>query len=139
VTLMHRREEFRGSPPLVDRVKAEPRITVKTQFSPAAIEGGNTVTGLRAAHVVTGETLLLPAAAVFVCAGTAANTETVKDLLKLDGEGRIKAGEDCETGVPGVYAAGDIRAKPLYQIVTAAADGAVAAAKAAIFIRSINL
>jgi len=47
--------------------------------------------------------------------------------IPLDAEGRVIAGEDCETGIPGVFAAGDIRKKPLYQIVTAAADGASAA------------
>ena len=133
VTLLHRRDEFRGSPSLQKRVREERRITVMTPYLPLSVEGDLSVTGLTASHAVTGETTALPVRAVFVCAGTVANTELVKQWLALGPEGRIAAGEDCGTEIPGVYAAGDIRKKPLYQIVTAAADGAVAATRAAGF------
>jgi thioredoxin reductase (NADPH) len=132
VTLVHRRNEFRGSPSLLAQVRANPKITVLTPWTPVSVGGEASVTGLTVSHAETGETRSLPVSAVFVCVGTAANTETVS--LPLNAEGRIIAGEDCETSIPGVYAAGDIRAKPLYQIVTAAADGAVAAMRAAEFI-----
>ena len=133
VTLLHRREEFRGSPSLLKRVREEPRITVMTPYLPVSVEGDLSVTGLTASRAVTGETVTLPVRAVFVCVGTVANTELLDKWLPLGPEGRIEAGEDCETGIPGVYAAGDIRKKPLYQIVTAAADGAVAAIRASGF------
>jgi len=135
VTLLHRRNEFRGSPQLLESVKAEPRITIMTPYTPVAIEGESSVAGLRVKHAQTGEEETLAASAVFVCIGTVANTELVMDWLALDNEGRIIAGESAETSIPGVFAAGDIRQKPLYQIVTAAADGAVAATKAAEFLR----
>jgi thioredoxin reductase (NADPH) len=57
----------------------------------------------------------------------------VRGWLTLDGEGRVDAGETCETQIPGVFAAGDLRKKTLYQVVTACADGAVAATRAATF------
>jgi thioredoxin reductase (NADPH) len=131
VTLFHRRDGFRGSHGLLERVKNEPRIMIKTPYTPAAIDGGASVTGLTAAHVSTGEEFSAGVSAVFICAGTVANTELLKGKIPLDAEGRVVAGEDCKTGIPGVYAAGDIRQKPLYQIITAAADGAAAATAAA--------
>jgi len=136
VTLIHRRNEFRASGHLQNSIKAEPRITAKTKFIPVSIEGDKTATGLRVKHVETGEIETLPVSVVFVCIGTVANTELVRDMLELNDQGRIVAGETTETNIPGVYAAGDIRQKPLYQIVTATADGAVAATKAAEFLRS---
>jgi thioredoxin reductase (NADPH) len=138
VTLLHRRDGFRGSPALLERVREEPRIRVMTPYLPVSIEGETVVTGLSVSHAVTGETAMLPVSAVFVCAGTVANTELLERWLPLGAEGRVEAGEDCGTGIPGVYAAGDIRKKPLYQIVTAAADGAVAATRAAGFISAAN-
>ena len=131
--------DYYGTPTPVGQIASvstpEPRILVMTPYLPDLIEGAAAVTGLTVSHAVTGEKISLPVSAVFVCAGTVANTELVKDWLPLGSEGRIKAGEDTETGVPGVYAAGDIREKPLYQIVTAAADGAVAAVRAGNFIQ----
>jgi len=134
VTLLHRRDEFRGSVSLLSRVKSEPRITVMTPWIPLSIKGDKAVTGLTISHAATGQTAALDVSAVFVCAGTTANSELARPWLALDAEGRIEAGEDCVTAIPGVFAAGDIRRKPLYQIVTAASDGAVAATRAAAFI-----
>lgn len=67
------------------------------------------------------------AEAVFVAIGRIPNTGFLKDFVELDGDGYIVAGEDCKTSCPGVYAAGDCRTKNVRQLVTAAADGAVAA------------
>ena len=68
----------------------------------------------------------LAVSGVFVAVGMLPNTELLKGLVSLDGTGYVIAGEDCKTDVPGVFAAGDLRTKPLRQVVTAAADGAVA-------------
>ena len=135
VALVSRGNEFNASPILQEGVNAEPRITVMKPYHSVAIEGEKAVAGLRVKHAETGAEDTLAVSAVFVCIGMVANTELVKDWLALDGEGRIVAGEDTETGIPGVFAAGDIRQKPLYQIVTAASDGAVAATRAAEFLR----
>ena len=67
------------------------------------------------------------AVAVFVAIGRVPNTEIVRDLVKLDEAGFIVAGEDCRTSMPGIFVAGDCRTKNVHQLVTAAADGAVAA------------
>ena len=67
---------------------------------------------------------------VFVYIGQNPNVSFLNGLVELDGMGFIQAGEDCVTSVPGIFAAGDVRTKPLRQIVTAVADGAVAAMQA---------
>ena len=61
---------------------------------------------------------------VFVAVGILPNTELFQEILTLDESGYIRAGEDCKTSVEGIFAAGDVRTKPLRQIITAAADGA---------------
>ncbi len=137
VTLLHRRAEFRGSPLLLERVKSQPRIKLMTPYTPVSVEGETRVTALHARHTETDAALTLETAAVFECVGTLANTELLKGILPLDKEGRVEAGEDTETGIPGVYAAGDLRRKGLYQIVTAAADGAVAATRAGLFVGTL--
>lgn len=67
---------------------------------------------------------------MFVAVGTQPNTELVQGILTLDEGGYIPADETTQTEIPGVYAAGDLRRKPLRQVITAASDGAVAATMA---------
>lgn len=70
------------------------------------------------------------AAAVFVAIGRVPQTKFVKDLVKLNSEGYVVAGEDCKTSLSGAFVAGDCRTKKIRQLVTAAGDGSVAAAAA---------
>lgn len=74
------------------------------------------------------------AEAVFVAIGRIPNTSLFSDLVELDANGYVVAGEDCHTSCPGVFAAGDCRTKEVRQLVTAAADGAVAATEAVRFL-----
>ncbi len=76
------------------------------------------------------------AAAVFVAIGRVPGAGFLKDLVDVDEKGFVIAGEDCKTSEPGVFVAGDCRTKPLHQLVTAAADGAVAANAAAEYLKS---
>ena len=78
-------------------------------------------------NVRTGEEMILPCDGVFISIGRKPETELVKNQLQLDSSGYILADESTRASLPGVYAVGDVRTKPLRQIVTAAADGAVAA------------
>lgn len=71
---------------------------------------------------------------LFVAVGTVPQTELLAGQVELDAQGYVAAGEDTCTSVAGVYAAGDIRTKPLRQVVTAAGDGAVAATAAAAYV-----
>jgi len=74
---------------------------------------------------------------VFVAIGRVPETQLVKDSLRLDENGYILAGESTSTNLPGVYAVGDVRTKALRQILTAAADGAVAVHQAEEYLASI--
>ena len=76
--------------------------------------------------IETGEEKELEVSGVFVAVGMKPVTDIFKDYVELDKTGYIKAGEDCKTSSEGIFAAGDIRTKPLRQVVTAVADGATA-------------
>lgn len=89
------------------------------------------VTGIKIKNVITGEERIIDCAALFVAIGTVPNIELLGDAVERDATGHIVTNSVGETGVPGVYAAGDIRSKTLRQITTAVADGANAAEDAA--------
>ncbi len=89
------------------------------------------VTGIKVKNVITGEERIIDCAALFVAIGTVPNIELLGDAVERDATGHIVTNSVGETGVPGVYAAGDIRSKTLRQITTAVADGANAAEDAA--------
>ena len=78
---------------------------------------------------------VLPLAGLFVAVGIRPGTELVRELTACDEGGYVLAGEDCATQVPGLFAAGDVRKKPIRQIVTAVSDGANAAVAAGAYCR----
>jgi thioredoxin reductase (NADPH) len=94
------------------------------------ILGEKAVTGVRIRNVETGEMSTLGVTGVFIFIGLTPNTAYLKDLLKMDGGGHIYVNEWMETDVPGIFAAGDIRANSARQVVSAAGDGATAAIRA---------
>ena len=131
VHLIHRRDAFRGSDILARAVEKRENITIHYDTVVEEIRGEDRVTSLGLKNVKTGEETDLPVAGVFVAVGLAPDNGAFAGQVELDQAGYIKAGEDCRTSLPGVYAAGDTRTKAVRQIVTAAADGAVAALGAA--------
>ncbi len=131
VHLIHRRDAFRGSAILAEAVTKRENIVIHYDTVVEEILGEDKVSGLRLRNVGTGAEETLPAAGVFVAIGLVPDNALFEGQVELDGAGYIKAGEDCRTSQPGVYAAGDTRTKSVRQIVTAAADGAVAALGAA--------
>jgi len=124
VYLVHRREEFRAAKTLVNRLRACENVEFVLNATPARIVGNGQVECL-VVNTKEGERKL-SVSGVFVAVGMLPNTELLKGLASLDEAGYVLAGEDCKTDVPGVFAAGDLRTKPLRQVVTAASDGAVA-------------
>ena len=85
-------------------------------------------------HIHHNDPIPEDAEAVFVAIGRVPGTEFLKGLVEIDEAGYVVAGEDCRTSAPGIFVAGDCRAKGLRQLVTAAADGAVAATEAVKFL-----
>lgn len=124
VYVIHRREEFRAAKSLVRRLTELTNVEIIWDTVVEQIQGEDMVTGVKIANKKTGETRELPLDGVFVAVGNMPLSQTYQGLVELDEAGYIRAGEDCQTSVPGIYAAGDIRTKPLKQIITAAADGA---------------
>ncbi len=136
VYLIHRRDEFRGAKKLADIVSTTENIEILYDTVPDEIVGSDAVEGLKVHNVKTNEERTLSVEGVFIAVGTHPVTEYLKGVVDMDERGYIRAGEDCATNVPGVYAAGDVRTKALRQIVTAAADGACAVTSATDYINS---
>ncbi len=127
VYLLHRRDELRGAMVLQEELKALPNVEILYSHVVEEILGEDAVENIRIRNLKTEETSLLPVAGVFVAVGIRPGTELVRDMVACDEGGYVIAGEDCATDIPGLYVAGDVRKKPLRQIITAVADGANAA------------
>jgi thioredoxin reductase (NADPH) len=129
VTLVHRRDDFRASPIMVDRAKANERITFVTNAVVNEVLGdGTKVTGVRLRDVNTGETSEIETDGIFVAIGHDPNTKLFLDQLDHDEAGYLvtKPGS-TETNIPGVFAAGDVKDHVYRQAVTAAGSGCMAA------------
>ncbi len=130
VYLIHRRNEFRGSAGTVQKIKEKDNVELVLETGVEKIEGDSTVSQIK---LHNGRTLSVNG--VFVAVGMIPNTDIVKEIVTLDEQGYIVAGETGVTSEEGFYAAGDVRTKALRQVVTAVADGANAAVAAEGYIR----
>ncbi len=127
VYLIHRREELRASKVYLDPLQKAENVEFVWDSEVKEILYGETVTGVKVKHKRTGDIRELAVDGLFVAVGHIPNTELVKGQVDLDEAGYVLAGETTRTNLPGVFAVGDLRKKPLRQVVTAASDGAVAA------------
>ena len=136
VYIVHRRREFRAERHLVETAKAKANVEFLTPCVPAEVVAGanGRVAALRVRNVETGEERTLDTPGVFTAIGMIPNNAAFANVLKLDEAGYAIAGEDCASGTPGIWVAGDGRQKSLRQLITAAADGAVAATAAARYV-----
>lgn len=130
VYLIHRRDEFRGARILQEEIRNLPNVEIIYHHVARAIEGSEVVEALNIEDVNTKESRRLPVDGVFVAVGIHPNTDLFGELVSCDEAGYILAGEDGSTDTEGVFVAGDLRKKPLRQIVTAVSDGANAAVSA---------
>ena len=127
VILVHRRDTLRATKIYHEPLKAAENVEFRWNSTVIDLLHGDKLTGIRLKDVNTGEETVLPCDGLFVSVGRSPETSLVKNQLALDEGGYIIADETTGTSVPGVYAVGDVRTKALRQIITAAADGAVAA------------
>ena len=126
VTLIHRRDALRASAVYLDKLR-ENGVNIVWNTEVKALQGDDRLTGLVLRNKVTGEESTLPVDGLFVAVGRRPETALFRGQLETDEAGYLIADETTRTSLPGVYAVGDVRRKPVRQILTAAADGAVAA------------
>lgn len=127
VILVHRRNTLRATKIYHEPLRRAGNIEFRWDSEIIGLLAEEKVTGVRLRNVNTGEESALACDGVFVCIGRKPATELVKEQLVLNPAGYVAADESTRTNIPGVFAVGDVRAKALRQVVTAAADGAVAA------------
>ncbi len=127
VYVVHRRDELRASAVLANAARKTENIEFVWNSVPEAFLGEDKLTAIRLKNVKTGEVSELVTDGAFVAVGIVPKTDLIKDQLTLASNGSIETNERMETSVKGVFAAGDIRNTPLRQVVTACADGAIAA------------
>ncbi|MEG2118332.1 MAG: FAD-dependent oxidoreductase, partial [Clostridia bacterium] len=131
VILIHRRDEFRAHTVLVDELKAAANIELVLNSTILEIKGESKVSSIIVKNNITGDTRIIEISALFVAIGLAPDNSIFSNIVELDKNGYIIAGEDCKTTTDKIYAVGDTRTKQLRQIITAASDGAIAAISAA--------
>ncbi len=128
VTLVHRREEFRASRIMLDRARANEKIRFVTNTAVDAVEGADTVTGLRLRDVVSGAESRLAVTGMFVAIGHDPRSELVRGVLEMDPEGYVLVqGRSTATSIEGVFACGDLVDRTYRQAITAAGSGCAAA------------
>ena len=118
------------------RSHAQVEILLDTEIK--ALHGESRLQELELLDKASGERRPLSVDGLFVNIGVMPNTQLFEGTVNLDAGGRIVAAEDCQTNIPGVYAAGDVRTKPVRQLTTAAADGTVAALLAEKYLESLK-
>ena len=124
VYLIHRRDEFRGAKVLQDQVFSNEKIACVYDTVVDEIVGTDKVEKILVSNKKTGAKSEIALDGVFIAVGIIPNLSNIEGLPSCDEGGYIIADETCETSIPGIYAAGDVRTKQLRQVITAAADGA---------------
>ena len=134
VYLIHRRDELRGTKVLQDELMAKENVEILYSHVVKEICGEDNVEKLVLEDVKTGEKKDLSVNGVFIAVGIHPDSELVKGLVDMDQAGYVIADETCVSSRAGIFAAGDVRKKPIRQVVTAVADGANAATSAGAYV-----
>lgn len=126
VILVHRRQTLRATKIYHEPLMQAENVEFRWNSTVEELLHQQKLTGVRLKDVTTGETAVVDCDGVFISIGRKPATELFSHQLELDSDGYVVAGENTQTGIPGVYAVGDVRTKQVRQVVTAVADGAVA-------------
>ncbi|MCK5250104.1 MAG: FAD-dependent oxidoreductase [Spirochaetaceae bacterium] len=127
VTIVHQFDHFQGYPHAINAAETNPKISFMMESEIEEFIGGETLTGARIRKKKTGEISKIDATGAFVLIGYVPSSGPFTDTLEINQRGEIVTDEGMETNVPGVFAAGDIKAKKIRQITTAVNDGTIAA------------
>lgn len=138
VIIVHRRDTLRATKIYHEPLMRAENVEFRWNSAVSGLVHDKKITGVKIKDVNTGEESLIPCDGVFVSIGRKPATELVKGQIELDPASYIIAGESTETNIPGVFAVGDVRTKALRQVVTAVADGAMAAHHAEEYLANIK-
>lgn len=135
VYLIHRRDQFRGEEKAVEKLRRKENVVFVLDSVVKQLNGESSLESIIVENVKSGERQEIAVAGLFVAIGQIPDNAAFTGLVEVDKAGYVKAMEDCETNVPGIFTAGDCRTKKVRQLATAAADGAVAALAACEYIQ----
>ena len=138
VIIVHRRDTLRATKVYHQPLLNAPNVEFLWNSTVSELLQNGRLTGVKVQNLITGEEKEISADGLFVSIGRKPNSSLVQGQLELDGAGYIVADESTATSLPGVFAVGDVRTKNVRQIVTAAADGAVAAHYAEEYLASLR-
>lgn len=124
VYLIHRRDTLRAANALVESLKKCENVSFIWDSEVISMNGSDELESVTVHNKKTGADSDLPVQGAFVAIGIHPETELLEGIASMDNSGYVLAGEDCRTDMKGIYVAGDIRKKPIRQIITAVADGA---------------
>ena len=138
VTIVSRYDQLKAEAAIVEEALHHPKIEVIWHSEPRAFTGEASLQAVRLEDLRTGAISEHPTDGVFVFIGHHPRTDLVQGLVPVDERGYVVTGEDMSTPVPGLYVAGDVRAKPFRQITTAVADGTIAALAAQRYVKGLQ-
>lgn len=138
VDIIVRKDHMRAQAAVLNELEENPKVTIRYLTSVTAVDGGMMLKEVTLRDNSTGETYVESydegGFGVFVFVGRVPATQLLEGMVELDAAGYVVADERMATKTPGLFVAGDLRQKPLRQIVTAAADGAIAATSASAYL-----
>ncbi|MBO4407260.1 MAG: thioredoxin-disulfide reductase [Clostridia bacterium] len=137
VYLIHRRESFRGEEAAVSRLREKENVEFILSANVTRLVGEKRLEAIEVTNGPDGSVRTLEVSGLFVAVGRVPENQNFASLVKLDEAGYVAAGEDCRTSAEGIFAAGDNRTKSLRQLVTATADGAMAATEAVKYVNGL--
>lgn len=138
VTLIHRRDQFRGEEKLVRQLQGCKNVDILLSHIPVGLESlDGELRGVALRDLKTGEEFNLAVEGLFLAVGQEPRNGQFASLIRLTPGGYVDAGEDCRTNLPGVFVSGDCRVKEVRQLTTAVGDGAVAALAACKYVDSL--
>ena len=138
VTLIHRRDQFRGEEKLVQQLRKADNVDILLSHIPVGLESlEGELRGIALRDLTSGQEKNLPVEGLFLAVGQEPHNGQFAPLIRLTEGGYVDAGEDCRTNIPGVFVAGDCRMKEVRQLTTAVGDGAVAALAACKYVDSL--
>lgn len=138
VFLVHRRDELRASSYLQERILSEPKMEFIWNSELAEIKGEKMVNSAVVINNLTRQRTEIPVSGIFFYVGNVPNTGFLKEVVELNDDGYIVTDDRLESSVPGIFAAGDVRANYFKQVVLAAAEGALAALSAQRYLEIIG-